>query len=797
MSKNIDKIGSKLIEAVDKSEKALSKQILALCNQPRTSSQILQLFPARVAQNIWSILNTLCREGKLNLAANRYVTDISEREITPTMQVNAQTRVAGTWSLPYSAEAASELKGALDDLHALGDVEVTEEGITDRIFDLIGDDDLYDTLGDATESMEIDGVTADWIRADVAVNIITDGLKVFLKRYEEDPSNFSEEFAPESLNTLNQIVSTYAEGVEASTEIEAANYPEAINFEYYEGDPICFGLGTDEYTQFEKLEGDAWENYHIDMLSKNTEVYYNHEEDVYCVESRMPDRESSDNEEEEDESKYWPDGDPQTLTDEQEGLYRERQYSKDKEAGNYTTEQLDRLEELYEKLEEAASTVDVLPYSHNIVSILLRQLASEFGKEEANKAIDNFELEELGWSKKSHTREAVTDEAQEFISKKIEVLMNEGREQDQAIAIAYSMAKEEGYDVPEKTADEDEVYEVGDEVSTPEGAGTIKNVILNGGKEYTININGEDKVFKDEEIKLAMNRKADDAEERSERFIEEVQEKEDYDTYEKEQLEGTIFDLGDKVEALQVMVTEELSSEAGEGVEKIMNHFLEGTESKFLHEAVTELGLEKAQELFKNLNDYVGVMQQSQNILNKYSTSENKQADENEERSERFIEETQRKDDENEETIAEIWNRMTPGARESYLPVGTEEFSQDDWNELPSELQDQLEYDMNIYEAENKTAEDDEDFEEELDITDMSEEEGMIEEPSEEVDIEDFVNDYVDKWTNGEVSMYEVYEASKEYPEDADDIVKLFFQQVESYIADIVKEHGGEEEGML
>ena len=48
------------------------------------------------------------------------------------------------------------------------------------------------------------------------------------------------------------------------------------------------------------------------------------------------------------------------------------------------------------------------------------------------------------------SREAkLTPEAQEFISKKIKKLMDEGKPQDQAIAIAYNMARERGFDVPE------------------------------------------------------------------------------------------------------------------------------------------------------------------------------------------------------------------------------------------------------------------------------------------------------------------------------------------------------------
>jgi len=36
-------------------------------------------------------------------------------------------------------------------------------------------------------------------------------------------------------------------------------------------------------------------------------------------------------------------------------------------------------------------------FNHNIISITLRIIAKEYGKKQANKAIVDFELEELGW----------------------------------------------------------------------------------------------------------------------------------------------------------------------------------------------------------------------------------------------------------------------------------------------------------------------------------------------------------------------------------------------------------------
>lgn len=58
---------------------------------------------------------------------------------------------------------------------------------------------------------------------------------------------------------------------------------------------------------------------------------------------------------------------------------------------------------------------------------------------------------EVGESKKALNESKMTKEASDFISKKIPKLMDEGYEQKQAIAIAYEMAKEEGYNIPEET----------------------------------------------------------------------------------------------------------------------------------------------------------------------------------------------------------------------------------------------------------------------------------------------------------------------------------------------------------
>jgi len=55
------------------------------------------------------------------------------------------------------------------------------------------------------------------------------------------------------------------------------------------------------------------------------------------------------------------------------------------------------LKELRAGIKKEVPYVDLKPFSHNIISIGLMIIAKEYGKEEANKAIRDFGLDELGW----------------------------------------------------------------------------------------------------------------------------------------------------------------------------------------------------------------------------------------------------------------------------------------------------------------------------------------------------------------------------------------------------------------
>lgn len=58
-----------------------------------------------------------------------------------------------------------------------------------------------------------------------------------------------------------------------------------------------------------------------------------------------------------------------------------------------------KLRELRRKIRLLVPSVGVLPYSHNIIGLYLMSIASRYGIKEANKAICDFGLERLGWSK--------------------------------------------------------------------------------------------------------------------------------------------------------------------------------------------------------------------------------------------------------------------------------------------------------------------------------------------------------------------------------------------------------------
>ena len=52
-------------------------------------------------------------------------------------------------------------------------------------------------------------------------------------------------------------------------------------------------------------------------------------------------------------------------------------------------------------IEHEVMFVNLKPYSHNIINISLQAIAQQHGREEANKVIEDLDLERLGWHKET------------------------------------------------------------------------------------------------------------------------------------------------------------------------------------------------------------------------------------------------------------------------------------------------------------------------------------------------------------------------------------------------------------
>ena len=57
------------------------------------------------------------------------------------------------------------------------------------------------------------------------------------------------------------------------------------------------------------------------------------------------------------------------------------------------------LDEMRAELVLEAQFVDLKPYSHNLVTMMLQDIAKKYGNKEANQAIDDFGLVDKGWKR--------------------------------------------------------------------------------------------------------------------------------------------------------------------------------------------------------------------------------------------------------------------------------------------------------------------------------------------------------------------------------------------------------------
>ena len=59
--------------------------------------------------------------------------------------------------------------------------------------------------------------------------------------------------------------------------------------------------------------------------------------------------------------------------------------------------QTERLNEYRSKILKEIPMVDVKPYSHNIISLLLRGVCEKFGDDESDAIIRQYGLDKMGW----------------------------------------------------------------------------------------------------------------------------------------------------------------------------------------------------------------------------------------------------------------------------------------------------------------------------------------------------------------------------------------------------------------
>ena len=72
------------------------------------------------------------------------------------------------------------------------------------------------------------------------------------------------------------------------------------------------------------------------------------------------------------------------------------------QVGKQLAEQLTKDPEyikIVDRIDAEVDFVDLKPYSHNIINISLQQAAKKYGNAVANDLIEEFNLEDLGWSK--------------------------------------------------------------------------------------------------------------------------------------------------------------------------------------------------------------------------------------------------------------------------------------------------------------------------------------------------------------------------------------------------------------
>lgn len=109
-------------------------------------------------------------------------------------ELGASKKTAGTWSLPTTLEKMMELHSICQDLGQKGDAKIAVEGLTSKLYNVLGSDELFDQLEER----------GDELLASVAQQIIRDYLKLVIDLYQEMPDSFKNTFEPRALDYYSE-----------------------------------------------------------------------------------------------------------------------------------------------------------------------------------------------------------------------------------------------------------------------------------------------------------------------------------------------------------------------------------------------------------------------------------------------------------------------------------------------------------------------------------------------------------------------------------------------------------------
>ena len=477
----IDKLGEKLFKGGQNKKKpkitAMEQKILQYCMKPRTSSQIIQLFPAR-SGNVLGMIEKLKRDGLIIQATNKYKTTVDKLEFDTVMTITSDTKTKKKadnlfrMEWPYYTlvngkliddegielegtpkfETTEEAEQWLIDNDERGNVKTSEKeaGIKDWFKKKKGDEEiLEDRYGVRIvfDNYDISRKEGAWSWEIYDLNIDKSGFSSYpealknVVQYLE--KRIKEKDYPYTINLNIQIPSELLK--ESKIELEK----KADNEDYYEEDlGKKFGVSvqiledgegswywqiieTDSYrtrfNSFEEARKDVI-TYLEDMVSEGDYPYeYNPEIELEKKAAKPIDTKG-------------------IVTNKFPVIWRKdfSIWSEFVRQVKYKSEYVAYISESPEG-NQFEGVIDPYGSDQTIWGDIYGSF--EEAKKELLDEIEAMKKLDIMWNKESK----LTDEAQEFISKEIEHLVKDkGYSQERAVGAAYAIAREKGYDVPKK-----------------------------------------------------------------------------------------------------------------------------------------------------------------------------------------------------------------------------------------------------------------------------------------------------------------------------------------------------------